>query len=235
MRAWFLILPLAIALSAPYSTLSKRWDGLMALYMLLEELGYEVRRVTGSPFRLPKGMRAFFLVQPSEELKEGEIDELVEWAGRGNVLIAAGDLPLAPLAERLGLRLVEGSGIFESGAIGVQLRKPRVERAIVKTTWRLRPWDSRSDVIPLCGDAEGATVVMVRLGRGVVFLISSPFPLTNAGLKYEENVDLLSNLLSFLPRGSEVGFDEYHHGLRTIRLPMGELISIGGFLASPLG
>jgi hypothetical protein len=52
----------------------------------------------------------------------------------------------------------------------------------------------------------------VTEGRGVVYVVSSLFVITNQGIRDENNARLLQNLLSRVPQGGTILFDEIHHG-----------------------
>jgi hypothetical protein len=220
-----------------HSTYSDRPNGTMALYLLLEDLGYDVRRIESPLSRLEEEVRALFIVQPHDALGEDEVEKVSDWVRKGGFLVISGvgdKAGLGGLLKGFGVKPVRSKWQVESPNLALSFRNPPVGRIISKTDWSLDPL--RSDVEPLFGREEAYTLVKVRSGEGTVFILSSPYPLTNEGLLHEDNARFLSNLLSFIPQGSAVGFDEYHHGFRRVPFPVGdEITPVLSFLKTPLG
>ncbi|PMP75882.1 MAG: DUF4350 domain-containing protein, partial [Chloroflexus aggregans] len=61
--------------------------------------------------------------------------------------------------------------------------------------------------------AAGKPVVTgLRYGQGYVIALSSLYPFTNVGLRDPAAAALLLNIVSWLPSGERIVFDEFHHG-----------------------
>jgi hypothetical protein len=61
----------------------------------------------------------------------------------------------------------------------------------------------------------GPALIGRQEGRGYIYLSVSAHPFTNAGLREPESAALVLNLLSRVPRGATILFDEFHHGFTT--------------------
>jgi hypothetical protein len=84
--------------------------------------------------------------------------------------------------------------------------------------------------VPLLGDDAGSPVAAVlTYGQGRIHVLSSEYPLTNAGIGEADNAAYVLHVLAGIPRNGTIVFDEYHHGLtehgtltqRLVREPWG--------------
>ena len=208
-----------------YSVYSKERNGLWAAATFLRNGGWEPVALT-RPIQHTRYGGLLILAQPGSEalvpgmetdLSEPDARGLLRWVENGNTLLLAGR-GMGSLHEELGVRprhtrsadreeittraepaeagiytdgidriVVEGHDVFEAGT-GVPL-------------WWL-------------DDQPGA--VLIRRGKGRVFVIADPTLLTQRGLDRPDTKIFLHNVVAArVPLGRQVYFDEYHHGLRS--------------------
>ncbi len=217
-------------LDVPYSTYSTYDDGARALYLLLDKMGYDVKRIRSEPYTLPKKLKMLFLLEPSRfnSVNADSVNIIDEWVRQGNILIVAGtgvdELDEFFKMYKLKLHTLKNL-LMESGSLQTVFQNPPVELIRPFTNYVIDAPSKK--VIPLFGSRQGDhTVISFQIGQGRVFALSCPYVFTNEGLSHTDNVKLLHNLLTYLPKNSSakkligataiVGFDEYHHGFRTV-------------------
>jgi hypothetical protein len=189
-------------------------DGARALALWLNDLGYTVRSTEHRPFALAPADRLLFQLDPTENPSEAAVDAIVSWVERGGTLVLTARAP-SRLTERLGLGLTSRQPtLAEAVPRQPVFQQPAVRRVAVEATagllLREPGWT------PLLGDpAEGGRVVAAatQRGSGRVYALASAHPLSNAGLARVDDAAFALRLLSELPPGGTVVFDEYHHGL----------------------
>ena len=221
---------------APYSTYSDYPEGAKVLYDLLKEFGFRVERIRAEPYVLPDNLAVLFLLQPHDTLEDQTRDEIRAFVERGGVLIVAGTDNLDELLLDYGVELVNAqvplNTSFRLSSEPLFQYAP-VNRFISQTDYAIHP--VQRDVATLFGNGEDYSIVTSRVEGGRVFVLSCPYIFTRTGLGHAENAKLVYNLLTYLPRKSRIGFDEYHHGFR-VYTESGEsngLIRL--FLRTPLG
>jgi hypothetical protein len=203
-------------------------DGGRALYIWLSELGYDTRPLEYRTFALSNEIDAFFVLAPSTEFSEGESAELLGWVERGGTLLIVDEIP-----NRLYDDLDVGFA-FDSGGIDavVPLQPVFISPPLDSVTTDTRTYFELPEAgwVPLLGDEDGDPVAAVlTYGRGRIHVLSSEYPLTNAGIGEADNAAYVLHVLAGIPRNGTVVFDEYHHGLtehgtltqRLVREPWG--------------
>lgn len=192
-----------------YSTHSARSSGTLALRLWLEALGYRTQRLENEAFRVPDEARALFVFPPSEAFVEAEAQSVLRWVERGNTLIVAQD-SLFNDNNRL-IRTLKARVQPISYAERATLEQPLVTTDVqVRTSAALAL--ERDDFVQYLSASGKPLLVSWRQGRGRVFLTSAPYLFTNDALKDEHNAAVTPALLSGVPRGALVAFDEYHLG-----------------------
>jgi hypothetical protein len=175
--------------------------GFRAAYLLLEELGYPVKRS-----KHPTGHGARFVLLPTSTDKA---DELRGWIDRGGLVVLAVDSP--DFASALGMRLkVENlpQGSSEQNAEGAGIN--RLAGGALEVSWP----DEEGEAWCRAGGRPAITIH--SQGAGEIWLLNRPEMFTNQNLKKCDNAILLCRLASEVERRrpGEVAFDEYFHGLR---------------------
>lgn len=222
-------------------------DGSRALFLWLQELGYRTDAIEFRPFRLDPSARLLFLLAPLTDISPPQLSELQGWVERGGTLVVATERPNS-LLERLGAQVKpRGDRQREEGAsplnwLGLRDRVPEgptstvVARQPVFENPSVRRVEgsgfagltfSRPEWVAILGQRHGGETVagVVTLGRGRVYAISSIDPLSNGYLGRADNWALVMHLLSGVPAGSLLLFDEYHHGLTESGTLNGYLLS----------
>jgi hypothetical protein len=183
-----------------------------ALRLWLEALGYPVTELDEDPYAVPEGTAALFVLQPSSGFDREAVESLTGWVGEGGQLVvAASGRGARRLLDAFGLSL-EFTGERQEEAEVVQplLAAPPVRRV------RVDAWDA------LAGTEELAPWVAAKshvyagsrpYGKGRVIVFSATYPFSNAGLGSPDNAGVVLNLLTQLPPGARLAFDEYHHGI----------------------
>jgi hypothetical protein len=198
------------------STLSAAPPGTLALYRWLEDAGYPVTRIQGSA-RFADALRdtdLLFVLNPQTQFSPEQLAALEAWMGAGGVLVLSiegSEGLLNPITARLGAEL---SPILPPIAGALPLRQPLwtdppVRTVSVQTSWQL---DLKGDdAIPLLSAGSGPLMVAQPRGRGRLILLSTTWPVTNAGLREADNRWLAWNLAAS-GAGRRIAFDEIHHG-----------------------
>jgi hypothetical protein len=199
------------------SSYSSASEGSKAAYLLLSELGYRVERWNRSPAELPfDGSAVVVLADPSVPASSEERASLRQfiWAG-GRVLVTGA----------AGVSLLGESGLDSKEGVFSAWQRFRAEppsevtigapEIAMKTSLR---WAKlRPDQLSLYADKDGATVVSIPLGRGIIVWWADPGPLTKSGLGEAGNLRLFLNSVGPQFAGSKpvrVLWDEYFHGER---------------------
>lgn len=207
-----------------YSSFRSDRLGTRAFYLLSKQLGFQARRLKQSLALLPRKGRLLFIVQP-HSLKKAEAKAMKRWVEAGHTIVIASSVDNAFYKE---LDVVLGWQPKAHTKAHSRLSKqppppPRKEDADHYNPHKLwtpgrvffRSWPKGSKVLK-CGGSlcRYARVIRADIGKGSVWMISSPKIFANQGLERKANVWFASNLLRMYAGGEPVFFDEYHHGYR---------------------
>lgn len=211
----------------PYSSYNNSPKGLKALFMLIEKLGYQTKRLHNPYLRRSRqaGLGLLLLIQPSTSFSEGESQKLLEWVKNGNTLLIALDEP-TNIAAKLGfevVEIVEGSRSPTSKTSKPERRRPVVRpdhlttlnlgidnlnvKPIAYIKRHLTP-----DFVEHFRIDEGPVLVSYKLGLGKVIATCRPEVFDNLRLGNPNNLKLIANLLNYEAKGKKIYFDEFHHG-----------------------
>jgi hypothetical protein len=206
--------PVSEDLVFTYSSTDAGAGGTLALRRWLAALGYETKGIQGQRFAVPAGVDALFVLGPSEFVSEEDAQTLHEWVARGGTAILGSDRTLVDeaLYEAFGVALEDRAPRPISGEISPALARPVLRDLSTSTSRALRLVEPAAVLV---GDGARAIVAERRIGTGRVVLISAPDMLVNANLGSAQNDRLVLNLIAAIPPGGIIGFDEYHHGVRT--------------------
>jgi hypothetical protein len=196
------------------STYSSSWDGGKAAYLLLEDLGYDVKQWDQPPTEL-KGdanKQVLILADPTQAPTSEENAALRRFLEGGGTIVATGDDPTAflPGGESfVEMDAAEGEMKFPAlipspltaGAQEISMAPP--------IEWRPK----KSDQLAVYGNSDTAAVVTYAVGKGTIVWWGSPSPLTNRGIKEPGNLALFMNSVGGI-KGRQILWDEYFHGAR---------------------
>ena len=210
----------------PLSSNSNASDGARALRLWLSESGYVVSNQSARQFQIPEGTDAVLILEPTldDGFSSAEWESLDQWLEEGGLLFLASDdiwwtLSESPLQVDTEFTAFQESLVFPAAPIF--RTPPMVQPARLTTRHVLIPSPDSSpgdrgfeQVHPLLSTSEGLIAVRLNHRRGSVILIAGSSFLTNQGLKDPGNAALALNLFSFIPTGSSIWIDEWHHGER---------------------
>jgi hypothetical protein len=210
--------------------------GLRALYLALDRLGYDARRL-GTPFlpgTLPE--RGTLLVVEPMTLANSEWRALRNWVAEGHALLLAGEDSLPNSETVFPIPQPDFETLFPEAALTyARPDQPTylalgLARLAVRSRTRITPpavvgrvrdlptlavpkpargmAGDLGSAAPLFRDEKGTVVAYAQIGKGSVILLTSPWSLSNQGIEKEGNFAFVLNALEHGP----VYFDEYHHG-----------------------
>ncbi|MEX1157932.1 MAG: DUF4350 domain-containing protein [Thermomicrobiales bacterium] len=205
-------------------------DGGRALYIWLAELGYDVRPLEYRAFQLNDDIDALFILAPSFDLSEAESARVLDWVDRGGTLLLVAETP-NQLLDNLDIS-VRLFGDERDDAVPLQpvFLDPPLLTFQPATEARLEL--PGAEWTPLLGSGipgDEPVAAVAGYGRGRIHVLSSVYPLSNAGVGGADNAAYLPHVLAGVPTGGVIVFDEYHHGLteygtltqRLVREPWG--------------
>jgi hypothetical protein len=217
------VLAFATALLAPArrggrtgfpSSYSASWDGAKAAYLLLEELGYDVKRWDHAPTELQDNAKGQILIlaNPFQPPTPEDVAALHRFLERGGRIVATGD----DAAEFLpgGQKFNETDDAAGETKFPALLPSPLTNGAPEISMAPPNDWHPASvDQIEVYGNKDTAAVLTYSVGKGAIVWWASPSPLTNRGIKEPGNLALLLNSLGGR-KGKQILWDEYFHGAR---------------------
>jgi hypothetical protein len=198
-----------------YSTHTVARQGTQALQRWLEALGYRSQRIEGEAFAIPNDAHVLFTLGQSIPLDAKETAALLSWVDRGNTLIVAGtnasqSVLMRSLQQKADRR-------FENRIEQVSLEQP-VLGELPSIPAQVNTWQGlsldRTDYVQYLSADRTPILVSFKRNQGRIWLSSAPFLFTNDGLNNETNAALVGAMLTGVPPGSLVAFDEYHLGFR---------------------
>ncbi|MBI5302179.1 MAG: DUF4350 domain-containing protein [Chloroflexi bacterium] len=201
----------------PATTYSADDNGALALHSWLNEVGYHTERIENtSSFDIGDDTRVLFILDPSETITAREVTAIMRWVERGNTLVIADNWSFNS-DNLLRVLRVEINYVdrFVTRATVVQpVRGLGATQVVVNASHEIK--SSRDDAIVFLRADNLPALVTFPQGKGKVWVSSTPYLFSNAGLQDEENAALVLALVSDASRNSIVAFDEFHHGYRTV-------------------
>jgi hypothetical protein len=210
------------AVSSLPTTYAANSSGALALYRWLGQNGYDAQRFQFQEYRLDDEAAVLFILDPQESFNRTEAREVLRWVEAGGTLIFAEDQVnlfggAGQLLEELEVDVVfyepaegEPETIARAPVLQPLFANPPAGEVLVNASRILN--SARPDALPLVGLPEATVLLVMPRGEGLVYVSSSAFPFTNAGLAEPQNAALVLNLLRGVPAGATILFDEYHHG-----------------------
>ena len=207
------------------SSYSSDWAGAKGAFLLLRQMGYDVRRWESSPQQLPTDASGTLLVlaEPFEGGTPEEQAEIRAFVTGGGRLLALGAsaAPLTPDAKAIAIP----DWHLESKPFTALVPSPLTRNAPQITMVAPDRWTSTQLApVGLYGTDEQPVAVVYKVGRGEVIWWASASPLWNGIIRQSGNLAFFLNSVG--PVGTHVLWDEYFHGSH------GSLLDY--FLATPL-
>ncbi|MBJ7609400.1 MAG: DUF4350 domain-containing protein [Candidatus Dormibacteraeota bacterium] len=186
--------------------------GTLALYNWLGNLGFNVHRVSGQ-FKA-SASDVLLIVDPRAPISDPDAEAVMESLAHGaDVVLAVSTdhaIDAAPLLNRLRitmdtLRPTAG----DSTPVQPFDAADRVHHVPMAAGAAIEP---APYLTPLLGQSGMVTAVAEQVANGGrAYVLASPFPLSNDGLRGGDSSAMVLAMLE-RARGGSVGFDEYHHG-----------------------
>ncbi len=185
--------------------------GALGLYNWLDALGYRMERLEGDLFSIDNAGRAMFVLDPREDFTDNEVQAARQWIERGNTLVLCDSNP----GGRLWRFFQAESGPYVNVKGDLPLEQPILGDSSIRVNVQASRalWLKRSDYVTYASDRGNPLVVSFPQGKGRVWLCTVPTLFSNGGLEYDGNAALVGAMLSGIPRGSVILFDEFHMGL----------------------
>ncbi len=199
----------------PYSSHSSRFNGTLALHEWAGALGYRVRRIENTEFRIGDDVKLLFVLSPTETIESGEARYILDWVKRGNVLFLA---DTAGFSSNGLLRALEiSSDTLDTTVETHTLTQPLADTSIQAMTGRTYAGlvTKRAEVVPYSGSSSKPVLLRIQHGQGTIWVSSAPALLANENLKDENNAKFARAILASVPNGSAIAFDEYHLGFKS--------------------
>ena len=200
----------------PYLATSSAPDGILALKLWLDELGYAPVEETPANVQLPQDTKLTFLLEPILPIQPREQEQFDKWIEAGGTLIMAGNAFYAVdvfhhYGFSVGFQETQKDSL--SPASPLLLSPPQTDPAPVEADLYLI--SARTDFVTLLAADGNPVIVAFERGRGRVILSSSPYPFSNMGLKEKGNAELVLNLIALSAQKGRVWLDDWHHGIQS--------------------
>ncbi len=208
------------------STFYAAKHGTKAAYTALDEAGYEVLRLR-RPLRefAFERVSGLCILEPVEPLTDKDVDQLLAWVSRGNVLLIAPGRAMRdwfnvseamppgaePESADAGGEVIEVDPEADAGSEQKLASDSPLLRGIeelaVDSRLRFRPDDVTEGPLQylpaaaLWSDEHGVIMAEIERDRGRIIALVDAEPLTNEGLRRADNDLLLANLAWALGRG----------------------------------
>ena len=185
--------------------------GTLALYTWLDNLGFRVHRITGQ-FN-PGGSDVVVIADPRTPISDSDADAAMRSLARGADLIVAVSATTpstsSALLDRLRIAVDTGRPAGDSVPSQPIDAGDRVHHVPTGSGVVIEP---APYLTPLLHQGAAITAVAEAVpGGGRAYVLASPSPLSNDGLRDTDSSTLVLTLLE-RARGGVIGFDEYHHG-----------------------
>jgi Domain of unknown function (DUF4350) len=192
---------------APSSYSTKKRGG-KAAYLLLTQLGYKIERWDQHPSELPVNPQNELLIiaGPTQIPDRDETNALQKFVAAGGTMLIAGAWfdGFAPNSH-------SAMGKYRVGWAECQPAAPtKLTRGGVISMDHSQAWDKDNalEVLVHYKHEDDPVVVSYMVGRGEVIWWASALPVTNAGIRDKNNLNLLINSLG---EGKHILWDEYFH------------------------
>ncbi len=196
----------------PYDLNSAAPDGLLALRLWLETLGYTVGTTMDESFAVPGDADLLFIYPNEEAYTKNQARQLARWISDGHTLVIVGLSDDTTLAAEFGVTPLTFARPVSDPPRQRQPLLPDALPVLEKTrpgaglNLDRAPWA----VAALATDDGQVTAAVQQLGEGMVWHLSSRHALINEDLAEHGQGVILPTLLRAVPAGGKVYFDTYH-------------------------
>ena len=198
----------------PFSSYSPDNAGTLALHSWLDAAGYRTERIENDTFQVNEEVRALVLLDPTITLTDADVNKIIPWVERGNVLILAEQF--SSRGENLLRALRVGLNFLDRRTTSATLEQPmqgqlRGAKITIRTFSSIS--SERTDYVSYLSAESRPLLITFSQGKGRVWFTSAPELFDNDNLQEDANAALVFAVFSRVPHGSLIAFDEYHLGL----------------------
>jgi hypothetical protein len=201
--------------------------GSKALYLWLDELGYDVQRLQYQHFEPDRSMKVMFILAPTIKPSVEELNALQTWVERGGTLIVAGgsarplpDMPIFNMGPTdSGFSTVIGKFGLKTKQFDTPLKEAIPSQPLLMTPSVSKTavnagsyFTGDATIVPYLGDYERPIAVGITVGKGHVYALADIYAFSNEGINRADNAALLLNWLPAPSKSGVVTIDEIHHG-----------------------
>jgi hypothetical protein len=201
------------------STFNHKPSGTSGVLELVNKVGLQGREWVMPYRKLLTIHGVLVIIAPSESLEDFEIEQILDWVGRGNHLVYLDDFSFKSghtLLDKLKMSATEGKAMNES----VMPVKSSDAPEFAHVNHLTLSADSRLfGAPPLISDRNGTLLADVEYGKGKVLIGTVPTLVSNRRLSDQKNwsnfqyfVNRLTSFSKVNPSEREVWFDERCHG-----------------------
>ncbi len=193
--------------------------GTLALYQWLSRLGLPVQRLSGD-FD-PSTADVLVVAEPSTAFTAQQAQQVVDMVrGGGEVVLATDRAAISNAGELLQALGAAPSQAALSGASPLPDAFDATPALPVDAAALVRRVPMRAGIefdvppaaaVPLLVHDDQVVGVTVPLGSGRAYVLGSPYPLSNLGLREGDSATFVLSLVE-RARGGRIAFDEFHHG-----------------------
>lgn len=193
-------------LSAKSSTFSKDISGSKVLYLLLQDVGYQVKRVFST-----RTLRDHDLLIVLGTLSKIEGDEVLKWVEEGKTLIVAPSLfDEKGRCETTNFGSLKIERSFELKADKKISAKDHNDLSLRKASCLLK---TGNDLNPLITNDHGALAVEKNYHKGRILILAHHDILSNREIDSDDIAVFLRRWIAKnAPYGGKIAFFEFHHG-----------------------
>lgn len=181
-------------------------NGGRALYLWMDEMGYDVVRYQPSDYTLPRVDSVLWLLAPTEFMTVEDSEALAEWVDDGGTLVAV---------QTDDFTFDEAFNLEDTSNNSDNVLYPAVPW-LKAGRGQYNDWtryELPRGAMPLLADSNGVVGAFVMpYGEGELWVFPSIVPFTNVSLRDSDDSAFVESLLAQLPDDVPHHFDEYHHG-----------------------
>ncbi|HRW03579.1 MAG TPA: DUF4350 domain-containing protein [Caldilineaceae bacterium] len=186
-------------------------DGLLALRLWLDEMGYETQETAGATFTLSPETALLIIPPTNVAYTEAEAEQLHAWVAAGASVLIVGPHPRdEQLAKLFGVHPGEATP-FLFKAQERQPLQPTIGEIDLSGAFAALDLSAAPAAVPFLVNGNGQiTAAVQQYGAGTVWHVSNHHSFVNEQLRDPAQATLLLAMLRTIPAGGTIRFDTYH-------------------------
>ena len=198
--------------AAPYDLNSAGPDGLRALRLWLQEMGYTVAQTGQERFFLPPDTDLLFIYPSQRPFRDTDAAAVHDWVLEGGTLVLVGST-----SDDVYLKETFQTAALSARSFGSELQQVQPLLPDLASEWvtdagrQKLDLDRASQSISVLARTNGdVTAAVQELGRGTVWHFTTDHDFVNDSLSDRQQAALIPALLRRVPDGGNILFDTYH-------------------------